>query len=33
VISLKEVFERLEIAIDLCMGVANAAQSISIKNA
>jgi uncharacterized protein len=33
VIRWKEVYETLEIAIDLCMGVANAAQSISIKNA
>ena len=33
VIRWKEVYETLEITIDLCMGVANAAQSISIKNA
>ena len=33
VIRWKEVYETLEIAIDLCMGVANATQSISIKNA
>jgi uncharacterized protein len=33
VIRWKEVYETLEIAIDLCMGVANAAHSISIKNA
>jgi predicted phosphate transport protein (TIGR00153 family) len=33
VIRWKEVYETLEIAMDLCMGVANAAQSISIKNA
>ena len=33
VIRWKEVYVTLEIAIDLCMGVANAAQSISIKNA
>ena len=33
VIRWKEVYETLEIAIDQCMGVANALQSISIKNA
>jgi hypothetical protein len=33
VIRWKEVYETLEIAIDLCMGVANAVHSISIKNA
>ncbi len=33
VIRWKEVYETLETAIDLCMGVANAVQSISIKNA
>ena len=33
VIRWKEVYETLEIAIDECMGVANALQSISIKNA
>ena len=33
VIRWKEVYETLEIAIDQCMGVANAVQSISIKNA
>ena len=32
VIRWKEVFETLEIAIDQCMGVANALHSISIKN-
>ena len=33
VIRWKEVYETLEIAIDQCMGVATALQSISIKNA
>jgi uncharacterized protein len=33
VIRWKEVYETLEIAIDQCMGVANAVHSISIKNA
>ena len=33
VIRWKEVYETLVIAIDLCMGVANAVHSISIKNA
>jgi uncharacterized protein len=33
VIRWKEVYETLETAIDLCMGVANAVHSISIKNA
>ena len=33
VIRWKEVYESLEQAIDLCMGVANAVQSISLKNA
>jgi hypothetical protein len=33
VIRWKEVYETLETAIDQCMGVANAAHSISIKNA
>ena len=33
VIRWKEVYETLEIAIDQCMGVANALQSIAIKNA
>jgi predicted phosphate transport protein (TIGR00153 family) len=33
VIRWKEVYETLEIAIDQCMGVANALQSISIKSA
>ncbi|MEO7456001.1 MAG: DUF47 family protein [Gemmatimonadaceae bacterium] len=32
VIRWKEVYESLEIAIDQCMGVANAVHSISIKN-
>ena len=32
VIRWKEVYETLEIAIDQCMGVANAVHSISIKN-
>ncbi len=32
VIRWKEVYETLEIAIDQCMSVANAVQSISIKN-
>jgi len=32
VIRWKEVYETLEIAIDQCMGVANALHSISIKN-
>jgi uncharacterized protein Yka (UPF0111/DUF47 family) len=32
VIRWKEVYETLETAIDLCMGVANAVHSISIKN-
>ena len=31
VIRWKEVYETLEIAIDQCMGVANAVHSISIK--
>ena len=29
---VKEIYETLEIAIDQCMGVANAVHSISIKN-
>lgn len=33
VIRWKEVYETLELAIDQCMGVANAVHSISIKNA
>jgi predicted phosphate transport protein (TIGR00153 family) len=33
VIRWKEVYETLEIAIDQCMGVANAVHSIAIKNA
>jgi uncharacterized protein len=33
VIRWKEIYESLEQAIDLCMGVANAVQSISLKNA
>ena len=33
VIRWKEVYEVLELAIDQCMGVANAVHSISIKNA
>jgi predicted phosphate transport protein (TIGR00153 family) len=33
VIRWKEVYETLEMAIDQCMGVANAVQSISLKNA
>lgn len=33
VIRWKEVYESLEMAIDQCMGVANAVQSISLKNA
>ena len=33
VIRWKEVYETLELAIDQCMGVANAVQSISLKNA
>ncbi|MES2176848.1 MAG: DUF47 family protein [Gemmatimonadota bacterium] len=32
VIRWKEIYETLEIAIDQCMGVANAVHSISIKN-
>jgi uncharacterized protein Yka (UPF0111/DUF47 family) len=32
VIRWKEVYETLELAIDQCMGVANAVHSISIKN-
>ena len=32
VIRWKEIYETLETAIDLCMGVANAVHSISIKN-
>jgi uncharacterized protein Yka (UPF0111/DUF47 family) len=33
VIRWKEIYESLEQAIDQCMGVANAVQSISLKNA
>jgi uncharacterized protein Yka (UPF0111/DUF47 family) len=33
VIRWKEIYESLEMAIDQCMGVANAVQSISLKNA
>ncbi len=33
VIRWKEIYETLEIAIDQCMGVANAVHSISLKNA
>ena len=33
VIRWKEIYESLELAIDQCMGVALAVQSISLKNA